>query len=332
MIGNYYGTASQYITILDGLRQSLPDTVRINYSLGCHLYKDRVDGLAASNDRLSEAVLCAENSDAVIMCLGLDATLEGEEGDASNAYASGDKPNLNLPGLQQELLEAIYATGKPVILVLMSGSALAVTWADEYVPAIVQAWYPGAQGGKAIAAMLFGECSPCGRLPVTFYRTTEELPDFNDYSMNNRTYRYMNNEALYPFGYGLSYTSFEYSDLTLSSNCIKSGETISCSVSIKNTGDYEASEVAQLYLKDVEASVVVPRWQLRGIQKIHLLPGEQKSISFTLFPEDMMLVNDDGEQSLEPGYFDVYVGGSQPDRRSKFLTGKDTLKAGFEMC
>jgi beta-glucosidase len=329
LIGNYFGTASQYITVLEGIRQALPDSVRINYSQGCHLYKTNKDNPEAP--QFIEAVAAAKRSDVVIICLGLDANIEGEEGDVSNEYASGDKPDLNLPGLQQGLLEAVHATGKPIILILLDGSALAINWADDNADAIVQAWYPGAQGGKAIASMLFGEYSPSGRLPITFYRTTEELPDFHNYSMKNRTYRYMENEALYPFGYGLSYTKFEYSNLSLSSNRIKASDNISCSIQVKNTGNYEACEVVQLYLRDVETSVAAPKWQLKGFHKIRLLPGEQKDISFSLSPEDMMLVNDDGEYVLEPGAFEVYVGGSQPDGRSLALTGNKVLKAAFEL-
>lgn len=331
LIGNYFGTASQYITVLDGIREALPDSVRINYSEGCHLYKDRVQGLSRQNDRIAEAITVAEKSDIVIMCLGLDASIEGEEGDAGNEYASGDKIDLNLPGLQHQLLEAVHATGKPIILVLLSGSALSVTWADTNVPAIIQAWYPGAQGGRAIASLLFGEFSPSGRLPVTFYRTTEELPDFRDYSMKNRTYKYMENEALYPFGYGLCYSKFEYSDLSMSSQKITAGESISCFFKVKNIGSFESKEVVQLYLKDVETSVVAPKWQLRGVKKINLLPNEQIEVSFTLLPEDMLLVNNEGESVLEAGSFEIYVGGSQPDSRSISLTKNNVLKASFEL-
>ncbi|MHB8063976.1 MAG: glycoside hydrolase family 3 C-terminal domain-containing protein, partial [Ruminiclostridium sp.] len=331
LTGNYFGTASQYITVLEGIRQCVPASVRINYSEGCHLYKDKVGGLAMPNNRISEAISAAENSEVVIMCLGLDASIEGEEGDAGNEYASGDKLDLKLPGLQQQLLETIHATGKPIILMLLSGSALAVTWADDNIPAIVQAWYPGAQGGSAIASMLFGEYSPSGRLPVTFYKTTEELPDFYNYSMSNRTYRYMENQALYPFGYGLSYSKFEYSNLNISSNKITSGENISCSITVKNIGSRESKEVVQLYLKDVDTSVTAPKWQLRGIQKISLLPKEQTVVNFIVTPEDMMLVNAAGESVLEPGSFEIYMGGSQPDSRSISLTGCEVLKNSFEL-
>jgi beta-glucosidase len=256
--------------------------------------------------------------------------LEGEEGDTGNEFASGDKPDLNLPGLQQELLEKIYATGKPIVLVLMSGSALAVKWADEHIPAILQAWYPGGRGGEAVASVLFGGCSPSGRLPVTFYASSEELPDFSDYSMKNRTYRYMENEALYPFGYGLSYTKFEYSNIKVTKQ-VKAGESVICSAAVKNIGNIAVQETVQLYLNDVEASVDVPKWQLAGIRKLFLEPGCEKDVSFRLTPRQMALIDNDGKAILEPGVFEVYIGGSQPDARSLKLTGTSVLKASFEV-
>ncbi|MBU3112521.1 glycoside hydrolase family 3 C-terminal domain-containing protein [Clostridium lacusfryxellense] len=331
LIGNYYGTASKYVTVLEGIEQAVNPNTRVYYSEGCHLYKDKVEDLALTNDRISEAISMAERSDLVVMCLGLDATIEGEEGDVSNIYGAGDKQNLNLPGLQQELLEEVYKTGKPVILVLQSGSALAVNFADENVPAIIQAWYSGAEGGKAIASLLFGDYSPSGKLPVTFYKTTEELPDFNDYSMKNRTYRYMKDEALYPFGYGLSYTKFEYSNLIASKFELKSGETAEFKIIVKNVGKYESEETVQLYLKDVDASVIVPKYELKGIKKTTLKPGEEKQVEFKITPRQMALIDNDGKCILEPGIFEVFVGGSQPDVRSIELTGTPLQKCNFEV-
>lgn len=331
LIGNYYGTASEYVTVLEGIQAAVAPDTRVYYSEGCHLYKDKVEGLAMPKDRISEAVSMAEAADAVVICLGLDANIEGEEGDASNIYASGDKKNLNLPGLQQELLEAVYKTKKPVILVLLSGSALAVTWADENIPAILQGWYPGARGGKAVASLIFGDYSPSGKLPVTFYETTEELPDFLDYAMKNRTYRYMENEALYPFGYGLSYTKFQYTNLKISSDTLQVGEALRLSAVIKNIGNYEADETVQIYLKDVEASVEVAKWQLKGIKILHLKPGQQEEISFELTPQHMSLIDNEGLRILEPGVFEVFLGGSQPDKRSYKLTGSEVLKGKFEV-
>ncbi|HEX9058783.1 MAG TPA: glycoside hydrolase family 3 C-terminal domain-containing protein, partial [Clostridia bacterium] len=265
------------------------------------------------------------------MCMGLDASIEGEQGDVSNEYASGDKIHLNLPGLQQELLEAVHKTGKPVILVLLSGSALSVAWADENVPAIIEAWYPGAEGGEAIASMIFGEYSPSGRLPVTFYRTTEELPDFKDYSMKNRTYKYMKNEALYPFGYGLSYTKFEYTELKISSDKINAGDSIKCSIKVRNAGEIESDEIVQLYLKDMEASVEVPRWQLAGIRRVNLKPSEEIQAELEISPRQMALIDYEGKCILEPGYFEIFVSGSQPDEKSQKLTGVPAQSARFEV-
>ncbi|MFZ5989622.1 MAG: glycoside hydrolase family 3 C-terminal domain-containing protein [Bacillota bacterium] len=329
LIGNYFGTASRYVNVLDGIWEMVSGDTRIHYASGCHLYKEKT-GLAEAKEGFSEALAAAERADVVVMCLGLDATIEGEEGDVSNEYASGDKIHLNLPGLQQELLEAVHKAGKPVILVLLSGSALAVTWADENVPAIIQAWYPGAEGGKAIASMLFGEYSPSGRLPVTFYRTTEELPDFSDYSMKNRTYRYMKNEALYPFGYGLSYTRFEYSELKLSKEKVHAGENIQCRIKVKNTGKYRSDEVVQLYLKDT-GNIEAPRWHMEGFRRIHLMPDEEREVQFEVTSRQMASINEQGKCILEPGLFEIYLSGSQPDERSQKLTGVKVQKGTFEV-
>jgi beta-glucosidase len=331
LIGNYFGTASKYVTVLEGIQQAVNPDTRVYYTQGCHLYREKIGGLSSVKDGFAEAVSIAERADVVVMCMGLDAGIEGEEGDVSNEYASGDKKHLNLPGVQQDLIEAIHKTGKPVILVLLSGSALAVTWADENLPAIIQGWYPGEEGGSAIASMIFGDFSPSGKLPITFYRTTEELPDFKDYSMKNRTYRYMENEALYPFGYGLSYTKFEYSNLSVSKDTIQAGKTVEFKAVVRNIGNYESDETVQLYLKDVEASVDVAKWQLRGIRKVHLKPGEEKEVSFELAARQMALINNDGKCILEPGDFEVFIGGSQPDERSLKLANTNVLKGNFKV-
>lgn len=335
LMGNYYGTASKYVTVLEGIRNICGNDVRVFYSVGSPLadrYSENLSRMLGEGpDRLSEAVSCAEKADVTVLCLGLDETLEGEEGDQGNQYFSGDKEDLSLPKCQVELLEAVLATGKPVIVVVMAGSALDLRLADEKANAILQAWYPGEEGGNAVAAVLFGKSNPSGKLPVTFYRSAEDLPDFRDYSMKGRTYRYLECEPLYPFGFGLSYTSFEYSDLKVSSEKIRAGESIECSVKIRNTGRYEGYEVAQLYLKDMEASTVVPRWQLNGIRCVHLKPGEEKTVTFTISPRQMAMVDDEGNIILEPGMFRVFVGGSQPDERSRQLTGKEVLHADFEV-
>ena len=206
--GNYYGTASKYTTILEGIHDEVGDNIRVYYSEGCHMYKDKVESLALPNDRISEAISIAKRSDVVILCLGLDSSIEGEQGDTGNSQAAGDKIDLNLLGKQQELLEAVIKTGTPVIVVLGTGSTLTLNEADENCAAILNAWYPGSHGGKVVADLLFGKFSP-----ITFYKGTENLPDFEDYYMDNRTYRYMNDESLYSFGYGLTYSKVELKNL-----------------------------------------------------------------------------------------------------------------------
>ena len=319
LVGNYEGTSSEYITILEGIRGYLGDSTRIFFSEGCHLFKNRIQGLGQENDRIAEARAVCDKSDVVIACFGLDPGLEGEEGDQGNEFASGDKPNLRLPGLQEEVIKELYRSGKPVVLVLLSGSALSIPWEDEHIPAIVQGWYPGAQGGKAIAEMLFGEFSPEGKLPVTFYRTSEELPEFTDYNMKGRTYRYMTQDALYPFGYGLSYTKFELSNTSVDADEIEPGKSITCSVDLKNVGNYAGAETVQVY---VRAKVKgAPNHQLKGLKKVNLMPGEQKTIKVTLKDEAFGLYDNDGKLVLHEGEYEVFIGSSQPDARSIQLTG-----------
>ena len=320
LVGNYEGTASRYITVLEGIEDYVGDDVRVLYSEGCHLYKDRTSNLAQENDRMSEVLGVCKESDVVVAVLGLDAGIEGEEGDAGNEYGSGDKPDLNLPGLQEEILEAAVSCGKPVILVLLSGSALAVNWADEHVDAIVQGWYPGARGGAAIADILFGEANPEGKLPVTFYRTTEELPDFEDYSMQGRTYRYMEQEALYPFGYGLSYTEYAYQNVRFLEQEPVVSEGVTIGLSVKNTGKMDGTETVQVYVKAEHSKM--PHGQLKKIVKLPLCAGEEKEINIRLESEAFMLYDENGEKILPSGHFEIFVGGMQPDSRSGKLTGK----------
>lgn len=320
LVGNYEGTASEYITVLEGVKEYLGEDTRVYYSEGCHLFKNSVSGLGMENDRLAEARMVCDMSDVVIACFGLDPGLEGEEGDQGNEFASGDKPNLNLPGIQEEVLKELYKSGKPIILVLLSGSALSIPWADDHIPAIVQGWYPGAQGGRAIAEILFGDYSPEGKLPVTFYRTTEELPDFTDYNMANRTYRYMKNEALYPFGYGLSYTDFDLSNPSIEGEELGLGKNVLCTVNIKNTGSMPGAETIQVYVKVKRDGA--PNWQLKGLKKVYLNPNEEKTVSIELKDTAFGLYDNEGRLIIHEGEYEVFVGTSQPDERSIKLTGK----------
>ena len=320
--GNYEGTASRYVTVLEGIQDYVGDEVRVLYSLGCHLYKDRTTNLAEANDRSSEVRGICRESDVIVAVMGMDATLEGEQGDAGNEYGSGDKPNLKLPGIQHDILKIAKEYNKPVILVVLSGSAVALTWEQEHLDAVVQGWYPGAQGGKAIAMMLFGETNPQGKLPITFYKTTEELPDFEDYSMKGRTYRYMTQEALYPFGYGLSYTEFSYTNAAFAKTPdVKEGVEIN--VSIKNTGVIDGTETVQAYVKAKKEGA--PNAQLKGIKKVFLKAGEEKTVSIYLPAQSFMLFDENGiAQYVAQGY-EISIGGSQPDKRSCELMGKKPL-------
>ena len=265
----------------------------------------------------------------VIVCLGLDATLEGEEGDTGNEYGSGDKPNLKLPGRQLDILKLAVESGKPVVLVELSGSAMDLSYASENVSAILQGWYPGAEGGYAIARALFGDISPEGKLPVTFYKTSEELPDFKDYSMKGRTYRYMKNDALYPFGYGLSYSKFTFDNLMIDTGMVsKAG--VKLSVDIKNEGSRNAGEAVEVYVKVNPAddgATNVPNYQLKGLKKVFLRAGETKNVRIELPAEAFSLFDEDGKQMLYKGNYEIFVGGQAPDRRSAELTGNEMLKA-----
>lgn len=326
LVGNYEGTADRYVTVLEGIQDYLGEEVRVLTSEGCHLYKDRVQGLSAGNDRRSEVEEICCISDVVIAVMGLDGTLEGEEGDACNEFASGDKPDLNLPGLQQQILEQIYASGKPVVLVLMSGSALAVGWAQEHIPAIVQAWYPGALGGRAVANVLFGEACPEGKLPVTFYKTTGELPDFTDYSIEGRTYRYMKQDALYPFGYGLSYSSFRLDNVAVTGKKVTE-QGVDVTAVLTNTGSVAGSETVQVYVQAVPEKWVahVPNWQLKGLAKVQIQPGESKIIHIHIPEAAFGLYDNEGSLILHKGVFNLYVGTHGPDRRSRELTGSECV-------
>ncbi|MEY8352851.1 glycoside hydrolase family 3 C-terminal domain-containing protein [Lachnospiraceae bacterium 54-53] len=324
LVGNYEGTASEYMTVLEGIKEYVGDDIRVFYSEGCHLHKKHVSGLGEINDRLSEVKAVCENSDIVVACMGLDSGMEGEEGDQGNEFSSGDKPDIRLPGLQEEILKTIFESGKPAILVLLSGSALAVNFADEHIPAILQCWYPGAQGGRAIAEVLFGESSPEGKLPVTFYRTTEELPEFTDYSMKNRTYRYMKEEALYPFGYGLSYTHIEVTETWISREEIAKGKSITVKARVKNKGDMAGGEAIEVYVKAEKDDA--PNFSLKGLKKVHLRPEEETEIEFVLEDTAFGLYDEEAYLRLYQGSYHIYIGTSQPDERSIRLTGRKPVK------
>ena len=317
LYGNYHGSSSRAVTVLEGLKAfCAPRGIRVLYGQGCALAADRLEGCALENDdRISEAVLCASNADAVIAVVGLDETLEGEQGDVGNYSASGDKPDLNLPGCQRRLLDALSKTGKPLVTVVVTGSALNVPQGG----AQLIAFYPGQAGGTALASILFGGTSPSGKLPVTFYRSTDDLPAFTDYSMKNRTYRYFGGSALYPFGFGLSYSAFEMKDLA--------ADRFSVRVTVKNTGKMPAANVVQVYARDMDSPFSPPNAPLVGFLRIVLEPGEERRVMVPYDKNAFTVVNDAGERVPGGSRFEISVGFSGPDRRSVELTGAAPLTA-----
>ena len=329
-LANYFGIPSKLVTPLDGIRAAVNKSTKVWYTDGCKHTGNKTDGLSRAGN-LSEARSMAERADVVVLCLGLSAEIEGEQGDVSNSEAAGDKVDLKLTGLQQRLMEEIVALDKPTVLVLLAGSALSITWAEQHVNAILDAWYPGEEGGTAIADVLFGKVSPAGRLPITFPRNIEDVPPITDYSMKGRTYRYLEKEPLYPFGYGLSYTRFEYRNVSISNARLPAGESLRLSAMVRNVGQHASDEVVQLYVKDVQASCRVPHQELRGFERVHLKPGESRNVQFTLTPKDLSLIDEQGQRLLEPGHFQVTIGGSQPDYRSVSLMGQAPLIVEFEV-
>lgn len=318
LVGNYHGTASRYCTIQEGLQDYLGDNVRVLSSVGCDLFRDRTEHLAFTKDRLAEAKIVAANSDVVILCVGLDETLEGEEGDTGNSYASGDKETLQLPQVQLDLMEAMAESGKPVILCLMAGSDIDLSYAAEHFDAVMVLWYPGAQGGKAAARILFGDVSPSGKLPVTFYETLEELPEFTDYAMKGRTYRYMENKAQFPFGYGLTYGKVTVTDAAVSTN---DEASVTVQATVTNQGHTATRDVIQIYIKNTDSPLAVRNPELVAFTPVFLNAGETQTISLTISSRAFTVVDENGIRKEDGTHFQIFVGCSQPDERSVELTG-----------
>jgi beta-glucosidase len=314
LLGNYMGTPAEPVSVLTGIQVAVSADTQVTYARGCNFIGYNSDGFA-------EAVEAAQQADVAVVVLGLSQLLEGEEkaeeGLTPGTRSKGDRGNIDLPIIQEQLLEAVHATGTPVILVLINGSAVAVNWAEEHVPAILEAWYPGQAGGTAVAEALFGQTNPGGRLPVTFYRTISDLPPIEDYDMQPRTYRYFTGQPLYAFGFGLSYTTFAYRDLQITPTAVKSGEAITVQVEVENSGLRLGDEVVQLYVQDEVTSLPVPQIQLQGFKRIRLAPGEKQTVQFTLTAEQLSFADESGAWILEPGDFNVWVGGQQPDLRSE---------------
>ncbi|HKQ05872.1 MAG TPA: glycoside hydrolase family 3 C-terminal domain-containing protein [Blastocatellia bacterium] len=319
LLGNYNGTPSRSVTLLAGIKTKVSPRTEVVYAQGCKLVE------AGPSDN---ALRLAADADVVIFVGGITPRVEGEEMKVEvEGFRGGDRTDIRLPKVQEELLKALHATGKPVILVLTGGSALAVNWANDNLPAVIETWYPGEEGGTALADVLFGDASPAGRLPVTFYKSVEQLPPFDDYHMAGRTYRYFTGEPLYPFGYGLSYTRFAYDRLAVPRRA-RAGANVIIKVRVTNAGKMDGDEVVQLYVKDVQASVPVPRRALQGFKRIHLRQGQSQVVSFTLTPRQFSLIDSQFKRVVEPGEFEIAVGGAQPDSvppSTQVVTARVTL-------
>ncbi len=311
--GNYNGTSDEYCTFLRGLQEGFDG--RVIYAEGCHLFKDRTSVLAQKDDRLAEACAAAANADAVVLCVGLDASIEGEEGDTGNEFASGDKTDLRLPESQRRLVETIKKAGKPIICVVAAGSAINTGFAPD---ALLHAWYAGAEGGRALADIIMGRVSPSGKLPVTFYKDSDRLPEFTDYSMDGRTYRYIkdNYNVLYPFGYGLTYSKTEVSELDYNDG--------KASVTVTNTGSFDTDDVLQLYIK-IQSDDCRENYHLCGFERITLKAGETKRCVIRTDEKALTYVTPDGRR-VRCDKFTLYASTHQPDSLSCKLTGTGFVK------
>ncbi|MCB9015365.1 MAG: glycoside hydrolase family 3 C-terminal domain-containing protein [Lentimicrobiaceae bacterium] len=313
LLGNYFGVNPNIVTFLEGITAGVAKNSQVQYSPGTTLDRKNVNPIDWSSGEAAEA-------DVTIVAMGLTRHIEGEEGESVSSPYFGDRLDYNIPENQIDYLKKIKGThGKPVIAVITGGSPMNLSEVHEIADAVLLTWYPGEEGGHALADILFGNAVPSGRLPVTFPKSLEQLPPYEDYAMKGRTYRYMTEEPMYPFGFGLSYTSFSYSDVRLLSSTIKKGESTEISCTVTNTGQYASVEVAQLYITDNQASVETPLFSLKGIQCINLKPGESKKVVFAITPQMLELINEQGEAITEAGDFTLAISGSLPTQRALTL-------------
>jgi len=324
LLGNYYGFNNQMLTLLEGITGRVPEGMGMEYTAGAMLKHPR-------EIQETWAPGMAQSADLTIICAGNSSFLEGEEGESLLSPQNGDRSSISLPASQVDYIKELAIQGVKIVLVLTGGSPIALGEIEDLVDAVVFIWYPGMEGGRAVADVLFGDISPSGKLPLTFPKSLDQLPAFDDYSMNGRTYRYITKEPLYPFGFGLSYSRFEYTDLQIDTQSIKAGEDLPVKVTIRNQGDQNAAEVVQFYLSDLKASTIVPLHHLVGFERVMLEAGESRTISFSLSPEMMSFFNDEGELTLEPGEFKLEIGGCSPGKRGQELGAPKPVVAIFEV-
>ncbi len=311
LMGNYHGYNEMLSSFVEGIAGRVPEGVRLTYRMGVPLHQ-----AALSPDWSSSE---AASADVTIACMGFSPLLEGEQGDAILSSQEGDRSDICLPPEQVKFLEDLVGRGARVVLVLCGGGPIALGALEDKLEAVLFAWYPGQAGGQALADILFGSAVPSGKLPVTFPRSIDQLPAFEDYCMDHRTYRYGTAEPLYPFGFGLSYTRFEYSGLKLDKDRLPVGDPVSFSVRLKNIGSWDAEEVVQVYLSDLEARTLVPFNKLVDFRRVKVKAGRSKTLKFTIACEAMMYVDENGEQMVEPGRFRLTVGSCSPGERGLML-------------
>jgi beta-glucosidase len=324
LLGNYYGFNNQMVTMLEGITGRIPEGMGMEYHPGATLKHAR-------EIKDTWAPQMAQSADIAIVCAGNSSFLEGEEGESLLSPQNGDHESISLPQSQIDYIKELSIHGARIILILTGGSPIALGEIEEMVDAILFVWYPGMEGGRAVADVLFGDVSPSGKLPITFPKSLDQLPAFDDYSMNGRTYRYMTAEPLYPFGFGLSYSQFEYSGLRLDKTTLALGDSLEVSLILTNNGGSDSAEVAQFYLSDLHASTIVPLHHLIGFERVMLKAGESKTLKFTITPEMMSFYNDNGKLTLEPGLFCLEVGGCSPSKRGQELGAPKPVIAMFEV-
>lgn len=319
LIGNYFGMSSNLTTILEGIVAKINPGSSVQYKQGVLLDRENVNPIDWTTSD-------AQQADAIVAVMGISWLLEGEEGESIASAQFGDLFDNSIPEHQMNFLRKLRkGYDKPLIVVVTAGSPLQISEISQLADAVIYAWYPGEEGGNAVADILFGNVSPSGRLPITFVKSAAQLPNYAEYSMNNRTYRFMKEEPLYPFGYGLSYTTFSYSNLILPPT-VKAGESVTVSVNVTNTGTVAADEVVQFYLTDDQASVRVPIRQLVGFKRVNLNPGETQRVEVVLNPEQLSVITDAGKRIVEPGTFSLTAGGGQPFKQTAFVSGQFTVK------
>lgn len=324
LLGNYYGLSEGLSSVVEGVVNEVSHHTAVMYRQGALLDRPNLNPIDWYTGVASE-------SDVTIACLGISPLLEGEEGESIASPHKGDRLDITLPDNQVEFLKKIRNNAEKLVVVLTGGSPIACPEVYEMADALLFVWYPGEQGGMAIADVIFGDESPSGRLPLTFPKSLDDIPPYEDYSMEGRTYRYMEKEPLFPFGFGLSYAQFEYGNIELSSKRVKKGEPVTAEVTVTNIGDIKSEEVVQLYISDADASVRVPLYSLKGFKRVSLWPGESARVQFEITPELLELVNNDGERVLESGEFRVMIGGASPGQRAQDLGASPLAAASFNV-